>query len=597
MIRSIIQLIVKPLLREPALFCVATIAMVLPHWLDALPEELRLLTLRSLRNLGIVLALSAFLAWCLTWLVCLLKHKQLAKTLIYAALLTLLAVNLFLFWGFGTLLSPWILLLIKETTSGETGEFLRRYMLSGGAMKCYACIAAILLLIYLGERKEWQLNAGRRTEGILAIALSPLLALGSYLTWQAATLFSMQSQYAFELWQDGRGYYAKQSTPTNLLYSSLYLHVSGADNQQAIASCIAASRVPATCSETDSLCVVMVIGESFSKRHTPLYGYKLNTTPRLATLHDQGNLFVFTDAVAPYNMTTFSVKNILSTNSLSAGESWQSRPSFPVVFKRAGFHVSMWDNQRPNGVAANNYDYALGSYLYAPEMLRLAYCEHNTRTYDYDLALEELFEQHLQRQAARGKRHRLCLHIFHLMGQHSDAACRFPPAKELQVFKPDDVGREELSLNARRAISDYDNATHYNDLVVSRIIRFIEAKPAILLYLSDHGEELFDYRNFLGRSHERRKSAQAIRCQYEIPLLLWCSERYMSTHAAEVAAIRGALDRPATADDCCHMLFSLAGISTPFYSSRHDVLSPEYSPGRRILQGYIDYDAATKSTP
>ena len=50
-------------------------------------------------------------------------------------------------------------------------------------------------------------------------------------------------------------------------------------------------------------------------------------------------------------MTTFSMKNMLSTNRISDNEAWHERPYFPVIFKKAGFNVSMWDNQLTSRVS------------------------------------------------------------------------------------------------------------------------------------------------------------------------------------------------------------------------------------------------------
>ena len=74
--------------------------------------------------------------------------------------------------------------------------------------------------------------------------------------------------------------------------------------------------------EKYTLDVVLIIGESYNKYHASVYGYNLNTTPVLCEQQQRGNLFVFTDAISPYNMTTLAVKNMLSTNSISRHQSW-----------------------------------------------------------------------------------------------------------------------------------------------------------------------------------------------------------------------------------------------------------------------------------
>ena len=66
----------------------------------------------------------------------------------------------------------------------------------------------------------------------------------------------------------------------------------------------------------DSLNVVYVIGESYIKCHSQLYGYYLPTTPNLYQEKKKGNLFVFDNVVSPFNRTTLTMKNTLCCNSL-----------------------------------------------------------------------------------------------------------------------------------------------------------------------------------------------------------------------------------------------------------------------------------------
>ena len=586
--KKLVRWIVEPIWQELPFFCLMAFAMSFSHLLWWTSDCFLQMSMMEWRNVVIALSVSIFMAWGLS--ACLrLWSNKIFKALLYAAASFLLLTDLFLFFNFGTLLSPWILLLMKETNNGESSEFMSRYLLAEGSLWSYLCLLSFCLVAFFWEK--WWKPAACHLKWLIvtAMAVMPFLVLGAYLFLVGARLLMLQTQYEFEAWHEGHGSYAKRSTPINLLYSVLYLHISGQDNERAIRVSQEASRQIAVSTEPDTLNVVLIIGESFSKWHTPLYGYYLDTTPRLCALRDRGNLFVFQDVVAPYNMTTFSVKNILSTNSLADGEPWYADPSFPVIFKKAGFHVSIWDNQRPASTEVSTYDYALGSYMYAPQMLPISYCEYNTVTYDYDLDMVQACCRQREKRQSR-LRPRLCLYIFHLMGQHSDASLRFPSTDEFRVFGPEDVAREDLNTSARQIIADYDNATRYNDLVVGSIVEAFKDKPSVMVYLSDHGEEVFDYRPFIGRSHEHKKSREALRCQYGIPFVVWCSDCYMASHSRQVEAIRDAQNKPATSDDVAHVLFSLAGIQTPYYHSRRDILSPDYVVGRRILQGYIDYD-------
>ena len=312
----------------------------------------------------------------------------------------------------------------------------------------------------------------------------------------------------------------------------------------------------------------------------------MDTTPTMNEEKSKDNLFVFSNVVSPFNMTTFSVKNLISTNILEDNETWFSKPAFPILFKKAGYYVTMWDNQRPD-TDVSTYDYALGSYLYASQIIPLSYSIYNTKTFDYDEQMIQSFQNHYHNSKYN-------LNIFHLMGQHSDAAERFPDDEKLKVFKTDNIKRNDLDEWQKQIIADYDNATLYNDGIIRKLIEMFSKSCTVLVYLSDHGEELFDYRNSIGRTHEKKKSWQALKYQYEIPFVVWCSDSFKEKYPQKVEAIKKAMKKPFLSSNVSHMLLSLAFIDTPFYKEEKDVLSDKYRCGQRILQNNNDYDAIMK---
>ena len=589
-LRKAAGIVVSPVCHEPSFFVMMALFLSVSHILYLLPGDVSQVSVLHLRNVAIILSASVFMSWVLTLVVWRLKSSA-VKAVLYVLAFLLMATDLFLLFNFDTVLSPWILLLVKETNRRESTEFLGEYLLSAGSMKCYLAVAVLGVAAFVMERKTHRLLLRRSWQkGVALVVILPLLALGAYLSCWGAKLLTLHTQYDFEEWMGLQGGYAVRNTPTTLVYSIRYLTVSGHDNERAVDVCREASRQSAVSSERDTLNVVLVIGESYNKYHSPLYGYLLNTTPQMCAERDSGRLFVFRDAVAPYNMTTFSVKNILSTNSLADGESWSEKPAFPVIFKRAGFFVSMWDNQRPVEADMPVNDFALGSYMYADEMMAMSYDEYNTHTYDYDLSLVEAFRRQASARQERQQTPWHALYVFHLMGQHSDAARRFPDTEDNKMFHASDIRRDDLNETQRQAVADYDNATLYNDKVLGALFSLFRDSPTVMLYLSDHGEEVYDYRPFLGRSHERQKSREALRYQYGIPFVVWCSDRFMATHPQQVEALRRAISRRATADDIAHLLLSLASINTPYYRNDRDILSDEYAVGKRVIQGNAAYD-------
>ena len=102
---------------------------------------------------------------------------------------------------------------------------------------------------------------------------------------------------------------------------------------------------PMDCDSTRDFNIALVIGESFIRSHSSLYGYALPTNPLLGKELQAGRLVLFTDMVTPANLTTEVMRNILNLNDVSAGEPWHRSIYFPALLKRAGWNVYHFDNQ------------------------------------------------------------------------------------------------------------------------------------------------------------------------------------------------------------------------------------------------------------
>jgi heptose-I-phosphate ethanolaminephosphotransferase len=105
----------------------------------------------------------------------------------------------------------------------------------------------------------------------------------------------------------------KTNTLTELLYSIYNMNIC---KREAMKVVLLASEVPRTLprliSPQDSLCLIVVIGESYNKYHSSLYGYSLDTTPNMVEARDDSCLYVFNNVITPWNMTSNAIKNLFS---------------------------------------------------------------------------------------------------------------------------------------------------------------------------------------------------------------------------------------------------------------------------------------------
>ena len=108
----------------------------------------------------------------------------------------------------------------------------------------------------------------------------------------------------------------------------------------------------------------------------------------------------------------------------------------------------------------------------------------------------------------------------------------------------------------------------------------VKETNALLIYFPDHGEEVYDYRDFYGRQllSEDKITPELIKYQIEIPFIVWCSDKWKLSHEKEWETIGQALHREFSTDNVCHLLFRLAGIKTKVYQPERDLFSPEFIP-------------------
>lgn len=313
--------------------------------------------------------------------------------------------------------------------------------------------------------------------------------------------------------------------------------------------------------------IVVVIGESFSTFHSSLYDYPLPTNPLLEKREKDGSLIVFDDAITLFHATLTAMISVFSLG--EKNEEMEKYPLFPMCFKNAGYHTAMYDNQYFIG---NNV-----TFLSDKKLSELMFDKRNNRPYNYDMDMVNDIK----------KTSSPALYVVHLWGQHFDYKLRYPT--DFQVFTAKDYDPQKYSEDQREVLAHYDNATRYNDAVMDEIIRKYEDEDCILVYFSDHGEEIYDYRDYVG--HCNADHADDIRYQIKVPFMVWASNTFREKRKDLWESIRGARHLPITTDDVSHFLLDVAGIECASFSARRSFANPQYDKGkRRMVMNSIDYD-------
>ena len=501
------------------------------------------------------------------------------KCTIYLILIVVYAINIFTLFNFSTMISPAIVMLMTETNSGETYEFLKTYMTNKDSLLSYSIIAITIIYIILSECRI-KSTIKNKYLLILFFVISIYMFQRSIEPINAfCRLFKCRNLTETELWY--LTYPVNTNTLSNLIYSTYSLHLSKQEMVKATQSTISVTDIITI---KRAINLIVIIGESYSKHHSSLYGYRLNTTPLLNNHVKSGQLFVFNNVISPYNLTSFVLRNLFSVNSIMDGENWADYPAFPFLFKKAGYNVYFWDNQRTFG-KADVSDFSVASFLFNDDITKASYSKFNKSTFSFD---GDLIKDFFNNVSFKGNNNLL---IFHLMGQHTMPEKRYPHIKQFNVFSKDSISRDDLDDRRKTLIANYDNATLYNDYVIDTIIKQFSNDNAVILYFSDHGEEIYDFRDHYGRTQEAEKTIDHLKYQYEIPFMIWCSKNFIKEFPNIAKDIDASVDKPFMNDNICQILFGLVDMDTKYYHEERNLISPNFKPyEQRFVQGTINFD-------
>lgn len=346
--------------------------------------------------------------------------------------------------------------------------------------------------------------------------------------------------------------------------------------------------------------VVLIIGESFNRHMSDLYDGHYPTNPLLRRRCDSGRMFLMKDVISSSNSTTENFQYFLSMASVSDTNRWCDVPLLPALLKRAGYRVTFFSNQFVSNDELDKWNASVG-FMNHPTIEPYIFDSRNTIKHTFDLSLIEDFA----RQASQLMNLKRNFCIFHLYGQHVSYAERYPASEAF--FSASDVSdryvhpvksgcyanlNKRLSKEQRSKVAHYLNATRYNDLVVDRIIRLFDHRNAIVIYFSDHGDEVHNFREQTCRTDLLTdKAPQALREQLDVPFLVYLTPRYAQLHPELPAKLRRAASYRFMTDDLPHAICDLLGVRSRYFRPERSPFSDSYrQPEHRILQNGIRYD-------
>lgn len=296
--------------------------------------------------------------------------------------------------------------------------------------------------------------------------------------------------------------------------------------------------------ETDSIHpqnIIVVIGESFSKNHSSLYGYNRGTNPLLTKKKEEGNLILFENVKAPAPSTTRAFKFLLTSYTLedeSKEKKWYEYTNVIEAFKSIGFHTTWISCQNEKGMFDNlpsGYSRLCDTAIFDTRTEKPKYDDYLIGAYSPDTLLSP------------------ALIFYHLLGQHEGFCDRYPD--EYCQFGPKNL--KGLGSAKEVVIDDYDNATLFNDYVVSSIMDLYKKENAVILYFPDHGLDVCDTDpTYFG--HATATPESQVHCK-QIPFMIYVTDNFKERYSSVIEKMNKRSKEEFCTDKLIYLLFDIAG--------------------------------------
>lgn len=437
---SFLNIIIRPVRENILSFLFVVLFLFLPELKDV---SLSMRLIYAIDNIFSHVALSVAVAYVIVLIAWGLAHlnRVLSTIVLWIILFSLFLIcfgDFFLFDVFDTHINAYILQLLNETNAEESSEFVSVYLtrwsfvkvlLQGGGL-----IFAALLLFILKKRIRLNLSSPLLricTKCLFVIYLIYCLAYAMYL----APVFTLDWMVNDDRAHNDETLEEEQLTTSFVfrLYQSVLQQVSQGESFEKCA--LAQENIVASIGHNAIKNIVLIIGESYNRHHSNLYGYAKNTCPGLSQLD---NLYVFNDVISPVNATTQAFHYFMSLQTVKGQIMWHDTPLFPAIFKHVGYNVVFYSNEFVKEAGMNAYDASCGFFNH-PSIEPKLFSHRNERKYQFDGDMIDDYK----RKREELEQDSLNFIIFHLYGQHSDYSKRYPIG--FTRFSPQDYNRPELT--------------------------------------------------------------------------------------------------------------------------------------------------------
>ena len=461
----------------------------------------------------------------------------------------LFTADMFTIFYYGVPLNSAMFEVMSTTNLREGSEFLSMYLFSGKLWAVLAATAGILLSLryFLGMLAESR-------KGFYLLLLAGVILLAHSIHNTSFKRYNPQKEI---------GVFRLVSLLKKNYYDNAAMkEMAGGKHHEVVL----------TRNESSIPYVVFVLGESTTRNRMSLYDYDLPTNPHLAERLNEGGMYLFSDVVSPHSHTMLVLRKLFTFYRLGDKDNWFNYASLFSILKAAGYHTVWLSNQESAilGVTGKFFAGQCGTARFT--LLR----DHDGDGMIYDEKLLPLLDSELLLSSSFPKN----FYVLHLMGTHMSYRYRYPVEFD-RFHYSDEGGFDGINDSQRKVRAEYDNAVLYNDFIIDEIIKRFETRNAIVIYVSDHGEEVYEDRDFFGHEEDMGSCSMI-----EIPMIIWLSPKFRESFPALEQRIALSTSKPFMTDDMIHVILDIMSIETEDYRPELSVINNSFDAGRtRIYSG------------
>ena len=402
------------------------------------------------------------------------------------------------------------------TNPNETMEFVSAYFSIGKVLVTIAII--VMLFVAYRKMSQWQLkwNIFSKCVVFVVIIASSFVSISRYTDIIVGNFYFLFTRFSPDLREYRQNPLVKNSADTP-------------DN------------------------VVLVIGESFTKSHSSLYGYEKQTNPLLGKMVSDSMFYVYDNVTSACITTIPAIKSLMTsyTEQMGYAVKWYECLTVLEIMQKAAYKTYWISNQSKYGFHENEtgrFADLCDIQMFVNEKVK------GDKLY-FDEALLPLLEYGMN-DCAKKK-----FLILQLMGSHQAFSSRYPDY--FARFQAENYAEmyPALSVENRRKVAEYDNSILYNDSVVYEIMRKFEDRDAVVIYLSDHGQDVFDSSDDYA-GHAKKGNAKSEEAGRNIPLMVYTSSLFREKHPELQQRIETSVNRPYRTDSIMYTIMDVAGVET-----------------------------------